>query len=121
MQIFYLLLCALFFSLGDYLSSLAGQPGYRGALAIVGAVVGGIGYFVFAYLSRTTSLAALSGYVNGAVVLMSSVIFGYFIQRNRVSMMEWFWLAVILLGILGLGYTRSASSATPPNESTEAS
>ena len=107
MRFVYFLLCATLFSAGDYLCSIGGTTS-RIVTTFAGALVGALGYGVFAYLSRETPLSALGGYINGAVVIITCVFFGHVIQGNSVSTAEWIWIAVIFLGICGLAYARSA-------------
>jgi drug/metabolite transporter (DMT)-like permease len=108
----YFVVCALLFSLGDFVCSLQGPSGSKLLPAVFGASIGALGYLVFAGLSRNTPLAALAAYINGGVVLLSCIVFGYFIQGNRISSGEWFWIAVIFCGIVGLASSRSGG-ATP--------
>ncbi len=99
--------CAFFFSLGDYLCSMESLRHGRFWFTAFGALVGGCGYVVFSELSKTTPLAAMGGYINGAVVIITCLFFGYLLQGNRLSNSEWFWIAVIFIGICGLGYSQS--------------
>ena len=108
MQLIYFFICALLFSIGDYLCSLNSNVYNRTTTTALGALVGVTGYLVFAILSRNTPLYALAGYINGAVVVISCVVFGYLVQGNSIRPQEWFWLSVILLGIIGLAYARTA-------------
>ncbi len=107
MQWFYFFLCALLFSLGDYLCALEHPSWSKLSTTVVGALVGVTGYVLFAILSRTTPLYALAGFINGAVVIITCVGFGYFVQGSSIRYSEWLWLSVIFSGIVGLAYARS--------------
>lgn len=120
MQLVLFCSCAFLFSLGDYLCSIDsfqfGNSQFsnfqfsRTLPMLAGALVGACGYFVFAYLSRATPLAALAGYINGAVVIITCVFFGAYLSGNRLSTAEWFWIAVIFCGIAGLAYSRTSET-----------
>ncbi len=109
MELLWFAVCAFLFSAGDYYSSLAGVDENKPWMPLVGAFIGAFAYIVFGHLSKTTPLAALGGYINGAVVCITCVYFGWFIQGNKVSTPEWLWLGVILAGIAGLAYARSSA------------
>ena len=105
MKIVFMMISALLFATGDFFCSLGGEQKKLG-LTILGAVIGGFGYFAFAYLSRAISLSSLVGYVNGTVVIMG-IFFGVFLKKDVLSLPEFFFLGVILVGLLGLAYVQS--------------
>ncbi len=110
MKWFCIFLAALLFATGDFFANRGGERNdYKTVL--LGAFIGGFGYLVFAYVSKAVGLASLTGYANGIVVALG-VAAGVLIKKESVSTAELFFLAVILLGIVGLATVQSHSVDT---------
>jgi multidrug transporter EmrE-like cation transporter len=110
MKWFWVFLAALLFATGDFFANRGGERSdYKTVL--FGAFVGGFGYFALAYVSKAMGLASLAGYANGIVVALG-VAAGVFIKKESISAAELFFLAVILMGIVGLATVQSHSVDT---------
>lgn len=110
MKLVWIFLAALLFATGDFFANRGGErDDYKTVL--LGALIGGFGYFVFAYVSKAVGLASLTGYANGIVVVLG-VIAGVYLKKESVSTAELFFLAMIVVGIVGLATVQSQSLDT---------